>query len=142
MAKHLPKEWSVYLAFKDVFIDGDAKLRVSKRIEELIVANQATPLVADLIQKHGIEEVCVAVKALLRQGFFEDVQKARKRFPETFQASARQSANEVTTRAKIAEAKAIALGDATGGQKCIQLEGGADEVVDRKPRSSKDGMFS
>lgn len=107
--RNQPDERLVYLALKNVFRGADAQLRKSKKIRELILRQQHSIDVKDLIEAHNIDNVCNIAKSLLEQQLFESTLKAKIRFPEVFEVSPAQSAERSVSEREAARTEAEAI---------------------------------
>ncbi|KAK5631102.1 hypothetical protein RRF57_006817 [Xylaria bambusicola] len=79
----LPDEKEVYLALRNVFEGRNATIRKPKTVRKLI--DDAVPLnarVSNLTNVYDVKAVGCVAKALLQDGIFGSITKAKKRFPD------------------------------------------------------------
>ena len=78
------EEFSVYLAFKDIFMNNNATIRRDRKIRELIRENELRPPIAKLMEQYPFESIETVVKILLKSKVFESVRDAAIHFPTYF----------------------------------------------------------
>jgi hypothetical protein len=116
MAKNLPDERLVYLAFKGVLQSQDVHIRQEKKIRTIIQRQQNHAGIQHLIQEYGIDSLCQTAKALFRDQIFESTLKAKIRFPEVFEVSPGQTAERAVSEKEAARHEDAAIQNVTDGQ--------------------------
>lgn len=110
-----PDERVIYLALKNVFQGPNAKLRKRATIRKLIREANGQDDIADLLREHNPDVLCKLTQKLLSQNIFESTLNAKLRFPELFDTSPTQSAEDQASEAEAARHEADAIEQAARG---------------------------
>lgn len=143
MAKILPDERLVYLAFKNVFKGPEAQMRNDKPIKKKIRKHEKeNEEIRALVQEHSVENIANVAKALLAGDIFASTLKAKIRFPEVFDVSPAQSAERAVSEAEAAKIEADAIRNVTVGHgdrlitECLNAEASITKNEEKQPGKS------
>jgi hypothetical protein len=145
MAKNRPDERLVYLAFKNVFMGQEAKLRTPRKIRKQIQKHfdDGDVRVRALVAEHSMDNVCNTLKTLLQDEIFESSLKAKIRFPEVFEVSPAQSAERAASEAEAARNDADAIRVAAEGHQGMGAASVANELeLAHKQKGKEPGKLS